>query len=294
MIKLRTLLKLLPIAMLCACSGGRVVQMAGESESAYRAGDYDRALKNAEQIIDELNRKHKTAQAGVYAVAGKSAWELGQYGKSLSYLEQAQKLGQNDEMSLVMLAGNYRRTDNLSKEIDALTECLRVHPDGTRADSLRSRLLATCAESENYELADRLWMQMDPGQRQSLEAMEAYLEINRARDNESLSDSLAGSILDRDPDNAAALRHFAEKYFWKAENRYQAEMKAYADHRTTSQYKKLLEAFKTVTADFKESLSCFKKLYSIDPDPEIANYLGNIYTRLDDEQTAKYYFNRAK
>jgi tetratricopeptide (TPR) repeat protein len=89
------------------------------------------------------------------------------------------------------------------------------------------------------------------------------------------------------------MKWFGEKYFWLAENRYQAEMEAYEKKRTNSQYAKLLEAFKIVTRDFKTSLGYFTRLYKLYPKPEYARYLGNIYTRLDDKEKAKYYYNKA-
>lgn len=68
----------------------------------------------------------------------------------------------------------------------------------------------------------------------------------------------------------------AHKYYWKAENRYQAEMKAYNENKTRKQYAELLKAFKIVTNDFKQSLEYYTKLYNLYPKPEYAKYLGNI------------------
>jgi len=82
----------------------------------------------------------------------------------------------------------------------------------------------------------------------------------------------------------------AKKYFWKAENRYQDELKAYEKNKTNKQYNKLLKALDIVSADFKTSLDYFKKFYTIDPNPGTAKYLGNIYNRLDDKKKADYYY----
>ena len=43
------------------------------------------------------------------------------------------------------------------------------------------------------------------------------------------------------------------------------------------QYSILLKAFKQVNADFKLSRDYFLKLYDMNPDPEYAMYLGNIF-----------------
>ena len=101
-------------------------------------------------------------------------------------------------------------------------------------------------------------------------------------------------ILKLDASNITALEYYAEKYFWKAENLYVSEMKAYKNKKTSSQYKKLLKALEQVWPNYKKSRNYFLKLYKIDPKPEYAKYLGNIYTRYDDKEKAAYYNKRAK
>jgi hypothetical protein len=86
-----------------------------------------------------------------------------------------------------------------------------------------------------------------------------------------------------------ALEWLAEKYYWLAENSYKAEMEAYEKNRTNKQYNQLLKAFETVSANFKTSLTYFKKLYDLDPSGEYATFLSNIYARLDDKEKAEYY-----
>jgi len=292
--KIFTTLTVLLVLLIAGCSGGKHVQLTQNSESAYGTGNYTSSLEFSEQIINEREQKGKMAEGQVYAIAGKSSWELEQYNKSLTYLEKARQLGYSDEMMYVCLAGNYRRMDNLSKEITALETCLKDYPEGQQAAAMRVRLFISCEESENYELADVLWPLLETKHKEEAGILEVYLNISQARDNEALSDSLAGLILEKEANNETALRWFAEKYYYKAENRYQEEMDAYEKKRTNSQYNKLLEAFKTVTSDFKASLDYFKKLYQLNPDPQYATFLGNIYTRLDDEKTAKYYYDRAK
>jgi len=292
--KIFTTLTVLLVLLIAGCSGGKHVQLTQNSESAYGTGNYTSSLEFSEQIINEREQKGKMAEGQVYAIAGKSSWELEQYNKSLTYLEKARQLGYSDEMMYVCLAGNYRRIDNLSKEITALETCLKDYPEGQQAAAMRARLFISCEESENYELADVLWPLLGTKHKEEAGILEVYLNISQARENEALSDSLAGLILEKEANNETALRWFAEKYYYKAENRYQEEMEAYEKKRTNSQYNKLLEAFKTVTSDFKASLDYFKKLYQLNPDPQYATFLGNIYTRLDDEKTAKYYYDRAK
>ena len=292
--KIYTNLTVLLVLLIAGCSGAKQLERIHQSEAAYTTGNYTTSLESSEQIINEREQKGKMAEGRVYAIAGKSAWELEQYNKSLTYLEKARQLGYSDEMMYVCLAGNYRRIDNLSKEITALETCLKDYPDGQQAAAMRARLFETCQESENHKLADELWLLLDDQYKEETNILEVYLNISQSRSTDSLSDSLAGLILEKDANNEPALRWVAEKYYYKAENRYQAEMEAYEKKRTNSQYNKLLKAFKIVTSDFKTSLDYFRKLYKLNPDPQYATFLGNIYTRLDDEKTAKYYYDRSK
>ena len=71
-------------------------------------------------------------------------------------------------------------------------------------------------------------------------------------------------------------------------------MKAYRENRTRKQYAILLEAFKQVSTDFRTSRDYFLRLYKINPDPAYAEYLGNIFTRLEDKEKAAYYKKRAE
>lgn len=287
------LLSALIFMVLNACSGGRYVQLSQMGDQAYQDGNYVHAYEYAEQVITGREEKGKNASGNIYALAGKSAWELGNYNKSLEYLEQARRMDYSDEIMYVCLSAGYRRIDNLSKEINALEFYVQTYPGGKDIGMMRARLFESCLESENFALADSLWPLLDDSYKEDVSMLGIYFQINRIRKNEPACDTLAREILDRDPDNEEAMKWFGEKYFWQAENRYQAEMEAYEKRKTNSQYAKLLEAFKTVTRDFKTSLNYFSKLYKLSPKPEYARYLGNIYTRLDDEEKAKYYYSKA-
>jgi len=282
------------LLLMAGCSGGKYVQITKEGETAYLTGNYATALENMEQIITDRERKGKTADAYIYYMAGISAREIPQYDKTLTYLEKAQQLGYYDELMYVGLSEGYLHIDNLSKEITALETYMKKYPEGVYSASMRAMLFKTCEESENHELADELWPLLEDRYKERTNILEVYLIINQSRKNEELSDSLAQLILAIDGNNELALKRFAEKYYYKAENRYQEEMDAYEKKRTNSQYNKLLKAFKIVTSDFKTSLEYFEKLYKLNPGPQYAAFLGNIYTRLDDEKTAKYYYDRSK
>jgi hypothetical protein len=138
------------------------------------------------------------------------------------------------------LARNYRDIDNLSKEIGALKEYLEHYPGGNEAGFARSRLLRTCTESGDFELASKLWLDMDSLAREDKDNLETWLELNRMQGKDPVCDSL-------DPDSEPALKWLGQSYFWKAENSYQYQMKTYQENHTRRQYAILLKAFRQVS-----------------------------------------------
>ncbi len=283
----------LSLLFLAGCAGGRYMEMTNAGEAAYLYGDFHRALDNTEQIIAEAEGKGRQAPGKTYTVAGMAAFELEEYDKSLQYLLKAQEQEYSDEQLYLYLARNYRILDNLSKEISALEAYQDKYPEGTDIKAVRERLFQTCLESEDFSLAEELWTGLDSTARENITSLQIYLQLNRLQEKDRVCDSLAGRILARDAGNEHALSWFAESFYWKAENTYLYQMKAYKENRTHKQYAILLEAFKQVNADFRKSRDYFLKLYSRYPKPEYAGYLANIYTRLEDEEKAAYYRKRA-
>jgi len=282
------------ILLIVGCAGGKYLELANAGELAFSEGNYQKSLEYAEQIITDLNSRGKTVDGKVFAMAGNAAYALEQYDKSLEYLEKARQLDYAGEKMYINLADLYYRMDNLSKEIGVLETYLEKFPEGEEIGSVRERLYQTCRESMNFELADYLWPLLDDDSRSDIKNLETFLVIHEAQGNDTKCDSAAFSILKQNANHELALKWFAEKYYWKAENRYQSEMDAYNKNKTRKQYNQLVKAFKIVTADCKKSLEYFTKLYKLYPNPEYARYLGNIYARLDDEQKAKYYHDRAQ
>ena len=289
--------KILPAIFLILAAGCSVnrhtAEQTGAALAAYEAGDYAKSLASADQIILIMEEKGKPAEGQIYQIAGKSAYRLEAYDQSRDRLDKARNLGKADEESLFFQADNYRRIDNLSREITLLEEYIQKYPVGNYIDEVRTRLFQTCLESENHVLALELWDLLDPQSRKETQNLEIYLSINQVLDNKQVCDSIAQLILDIDRDHESSLKWFASKYYWKAENSYQAEMKAYEKNKTRKQYAILLKAFETVTIDFKKSLDYYTRLYELFPKPEYAKYLGNIYARLSDEKNARYYHDRA-
>ena len=281
------------LIFLGSCSGGRHLEVSTSAESAFREGNYEKSLEQSEQIIGDVEAKGKSAAGNVYSLAGISAYKLEEYDKSLRYLTKARQQEFSDEYMYLYLARNYRHIDNLSKEITALETYLVEYPDGKDIGKVRERLYQTCLESENFELAEELWTKMDSSSRDDVTNLEIYLNLNRKQENDSLCNAAAALILEKDSENELALSWLGEFYYRKAENSYQEQMKAYKKNRTHKQYAILLKAFKQVSADFKKSRDYYLKLYNLNPAPEYARYLGNIYTRLEDEKKADYYKKKA-
>jgi hypothetical protein len=282
------------LTLLASCSGSRQLEMTARGEEALSAGDYQAALELCTAAIGERESKGKQASPRMYCIAGISACELDEYARSLEYLVKAEKLGYTGEELYPYLARNYRHIDNLSREISALKAYLKNYPEGRESAALRDRLFKTCIESEDFGLAGSLWQSMDSIAREDTANLGTWLELNRMQGNDRKCDSIASHLLVLDRDNRKALEWLGKSFFWKAENAYQDQMKAYSEHRTRKQYAILLNAFKGVSADFRKSRDYFLRLYRLSPEPVYAGYLENIYTRLDDPEKASYYRKRAQ
>jgi tetratricopeptide (TPR) repeat protein len=294
--KIKTLLSLLILlSLIHSCkTTSSVSKISEEAKIAYNAGDYEKALAICEDEISEKESKGKNAIGPVYVEAGKAAIELQQIDKARKYLETARSLSYSSPDMYESLARVYKTIDNLSKEITALENYRKFYPQGEKAIVIAARLFETYVESENWDLANKLWPEIEPQGQNDVKLLSGYLLVNKKLEKNAGCDKLAQQILKLDPSNITALEWYAEKYYWKAENLYLSEMKAYKAKRTNSQYSRLLKALEQVYPDFRKSRDYYLKLYKIDPKKDYANYLGNIFTRLDDKEKAEYYYKKAK
>ncbi|MGE0088722.1 MAG: tetratricopeptide repeat protein [Bacteroidales bacterium] len=294
--KIRLLIQVLIFAILLqSCkSSSFVSKISEEAEIAYKAGDYEKALAVCEKEITEKEAKGKRAIGPVYVGAGKASLELNQIDKARKYLETARSLSYSSPDMYESLAQVYQSIDNLSKEITALENYKKFYPQGEKTTTINIRLFETYIESENWELANKLWPEIEPQAQNEVKLLSGYLLVNKKLENNAGCDKLAQQVLKLDASNITALEWYAEKYYWKAENLYLSEMKAYKAKRTNSQYSRLLKALEQVYPDFRKSRDYYLKLYKIDPKKEYANFLGNIFTRLDDKTKAEYYYKKAK
>lgn len=290
--KLSNILKLFIIVIvLHSCASTKLTE---EGNLAYVAKNYEEALAKYDQIITSAENTGKKAKAPVYLNAGISALELKQTDKARKYLESARGLQFSTPELYSSLAKIYRTIDNLSKEITALETYHKKFPQGEEIKEINSRLLETYIESENWDYAVELWPGVEGQAQSDVNMLANYLIANKNLENNETCEQLAKQIEKLDKNNIILLEYKAEKYFWKAENMYVKEMKAYKNKRTRSQYNKLLKALDKVWPNFKKSRDLYLKLYKIDPKPEYAKFLAQIYNRYDDKQKAAYYEKRSK
>lgn len=290
---LQSLILLALVAVACS-TGTNVSKAIREGETAYQAGDYPTALQYYESVIAEYNKEGKSNECPVYFAAADAASELGMQDKAIGYLEQNRFTDRVNGDTYLQLSMLYRDKDNLSKELDALETYLDKYPDGDQTTWVHRRLFEIFIEIEEWDRATDEWFALPDSAHGDPELVEKYFLANRALKNDSICDRLGVALLEGDSENLPALDWMAKKYFWQAEYRYQAELKAYDENRTNRQYNKLLKALDEVSDDFKTSLGYFTTLYDLDPTAQTAKYLGNIYNRLDDKKKAAYYYRLAE
>lgn len=287
------LVMLVAIFTSCAVST-KTKQLNTQANTALQAGDYAKALDSYEEIITLAESNGKQAKPQVYQSAGVAAWNLKQPDKAISYLE---KVKQNDGAvaeTFSTLAKAYKEIDNLSKEINHLEAYVERYPTGVEMGEMRSMLFLAYVESENWEPAANLWTTLDDAAKEQEPYLTGYLKVNRKLEKALMCDELASKLIKLNKNNLEALEYLADKHYWLAENSYLSEMKAYEKNRTNKQYKQLLAAFKVANANYKTSRDYYEKLYKLSPQSSYANFLGNIYTRLENKTKAAYYYKLSK
>ena len=275
---------------LMACTPARnITHSSQQAHEAFLEGDYRQALSLYEPMIRRSRDQGQRAEDLVVKRAGLAAWQLGETTKALEYLEVARHSPQAGPETFAALARAYRQVDNLSREITNLEQYLELAPEGPENETFRKRLFITYVESRNWQEALALGASLDAAARNNEEIMDAYFQINKNLENEAQTTSWAHELLKKNQDHTGALRWLAEKHYRLAENRYQAETKAYEQNRTNRQYAQLLEAFEILNTDFRISHSYFLRLYQLQPSQAVAAYIANIYTRFNDKEKAAHY-----
>ena len=286
---------ILIVTLFFGCSSGKqLTQIQNEAQADFSSGDFAKALSGFEGIISNYEEQGKSKECPVYSQAGIAAYNLGDLTKALDYLQKAVNTSFADEQTYITMAHAYRNIDNLSLEIETLEKFIEKYPESIESMPMKIRLFETYVESENWQQAYDLWLQIASRVKEDIKYVEDYYFVNRALGNREKADELASELLGMNDENIIGLEHEAKKYYNIAEDRYQAEMKAYEAHKTRKQYAALLKALDEVTDEFKIALNYFETLYKIDPKPKYATYIGNIYTRFNDKEKADYYHRLGK
>ena len=289
------LIRLIPVlAIVLLIQSCATNQLTREGKTAYQKGNYEAALNAWDQVIEKYESKGERADGEIYYKAGLAARKLKEPKKARGYLEKAEYLEYTSPRLYTTLAKINKSLDNLSKEIEALEGYYNKYPQGDMIQAMTERLFETYVESENWKKATEIWPEIKNQAQSDADLLTGYLTVNKKLENDTLCDQLAGKILELEPKNKTALEWYAKKYFWKAENLYVKEMKAYKNNRTTSQYDRLLNKLDEVYPTFEKSRDYFLKLYKLDPKPQYAKFLGNIYSRLQNEEKADYYYEKAE
>lgn len=271
--------------LLSGCGAGKqLTQQNATANSYYIAGNFSNALSSYDEIIKTYESNNNSEACPVYTNAGESALKTGDASLAVNYLKKATYTTFANEDTYYYLADAYKQIDNLSLEIGALTDYLDKYPQGKETNHVKTRIFYTAVESTNYDKALSLWPDVLANNENDTKLLGAYLEVNKKLGNTDTCDDVANQLLSLDENNITALTWFGKKYYRKAEDLYRKEMKAYENHKTNKQYRILLKALDAVTVDFKKSLTYFKKLYTLEPTVDNANYLSHIYGRLSDKK----------
>ena len=276
-----------------SCSSTRQwTELSQQAGQAFEQNEYENALDLYEQYIMHFGHDATVIPDSIYRGAGLAAFELGMTAKALDYLNIIRHSDLADAPVQYALALSNREIDNLSREITALEIYVEKYPEAKKIEPMRQRYFETLVESRNYEQALELWPAIKSHAQKEEWLLERYFEANKGLENDDKLYDIASSLYSLNPQNTKALSHLAIHYFWKAENRYQDEVEAYENNRTHKQYAQLLRAFKILNADFRKSLDYFLTLYQLEPKPEYATYIGNIYLRFNDKGKAGYYHGK--
>lgn len=276
--------------LLWGCGTGKqLTQQKATADSYYQSGDYANALSAFNKIISTYEVNNNQQACAVYTKAGISALKEGKANEAIDYLKKATNTEFVNKNTYYYLASAYKQIDNLSLEIDALANYLEKYPQGDKINAVKTRLFYTYEESDNLDKALSLWAEVKNNNTHDTNLLETYFNINKKLNNTDTCDNVAKQLLGFDDKNIVALNWLGKKYYRKAEDMYHDEIKAYENHKTNKQYRILLKSLETVTANFKKSLTYFKKLYAVEPTSENANYLSRIYGRLSDKKRESYY-----
>lgn len=284
-------IKVLIISIIISSCGTQktIVSYEDKADMAADSGNYEQALINWQNYLNEASINATEINPQVYAQMGKAYYFIEDYNKSESSFDQARDKNYADAEMYLLMSKNYRRIDNLSKEITVL-EYYRdqLSPKGDSV-YMRNRLFETYVISDNWSLAEDTWINIDSATQNNENYLQQYFTVERELGKNDNCDQIATELLKKNNKNESALDWLAKKYYNGAENRYQNAMAVYNKKKNNKTYKVLLKELDIVTADFKKSLKYFDVLWDMEDGKKYANYLANIYARFDDKKKSQYY-----
>jgi tetratricopeptide (TPR) repeat protein len=285
------LLLILIISILIGCSTSKKVVTSHQTnaEQAEVAGNFESATENWRLYFDGQSTKGLEISPENYARAAKTALKANQADLALSWLEKAQAANYDDPEIYLMMAEIYRENNRLPDEKGVLETYRENYPAQTDTAGVNTRLFEIYTQLNDKGKASEIWADMSLEDRKQEKYLNEYFSIQKQLGHTAAVDSIAEEILKDSPENVKALEWLGEKYYKRAEEKYKVEMKKYEDNHTHVQHFHLVQALKTVTADFQKALAYFQKLWEIKQDPYYAPYLVNIYTRFEDNEKANYY-----
>ena len=285
------LIKLLIISIIISSCGTQktIISYEDQATMAADSGNYKQAIINWQNYLNEASVNATEVNPQVYAKIGKAYYSLENYNKSESSFDQARDKNYADAEMYILMSKNYRRIDNLSKEITVL-EYYRDHLS-PKGDSvfMRNRLFETYVKSDNWTLAEDTWSSLDLSTQENENYLQKYFTVEKELNKDDQCDQISADLLKINKQNVIALDWLAKKYYNRAENRYQNAMAVYNKKKNNKTYKILLKELDMVTSDFKKSLKYFDVLWEMEDGKKYANYLANIYARFDDKKKSQYY-----
>ncbi len=279
-------ISIVSIVVMVGCSGPKpLTTLKDNAFNASTQGNYTLAVENWQKYFSQHSVEEIDADS--YASAAQAAFLAGDSDMASKWYDEARYKNYASAEMYFTLAKIYHSQENISKELSALEFYTKNYNENQ--DEINNRLFEIYYEIEMYDKALVVWDKLNEPFKKQLSNQEKIFEISLKNENTEVSDSLSVTILEKDPKNVDALEWNAKKYYWNAENRYQEQMEKYNEHKTTKQYKILVNELDKVTADFKRALPYFQKLWGINPGKKYASYMANIYARLGDEKKSDFY-----
>lgn len=280
------------VLLVWACKTTRVVRESVSARenaiSAGNQGNFELAVQSWQVYFTQQNAANQVIPAEDLVRAAGDALQSDKEDLAIGWYENAQFAGYSGADMYLAFASFYGKQNNLSRELSALEKLQTVYPDIAENNQIPRRLFDIYMEAD-HDKAFAMWSNLNKATRSEEHYLNHFFVLNKQKENNTIVDSVANSLLKLNPRHTAALEWNGEKYYWLAENRYQLEMGKYNKNRTHVQYTFLLNELKIVSEDFKKSRTYFDVLWEMSPTPRYATFLANIHSRLDNPDMAGYY-----